>query len=406
MHPDYAPSLFVFTNTSTERHAAKLARYTRLSERERKTKNRDELLKQRILEEEEVKETAEILLDLSQPSLKVKSQSTLTDPDPLLCQNLQLKRENRQLLKEIQLLQEEKNQLKEKLSHTSTDVSHMATDAAKLKFFTGVPSYAVFLWILSLISAYLKPMKCVSKSNQLLLTLMKLRLNLTNRDLAYRFKVSGPTVSSIINFVIPVLAKRLSFLVKWPSKLEIRRNLPRVFRKKYSNCRVIIDCSEVFIERPYNLSARNQTWSNYKHHHTLKVLLGITPHGSVSFVSKCWGGRISDKELTSRSGFYDKITFGDMVMADRGFTISEELAVRGATLAIPPFTKGRRQLRASSVASARRLSSVRIHVERAFERIKNFKILSTLPITLMSHASDIFFICAALTNLLPKLVKR
>ena len=99
------------------------ARYTRLSERERKTKNRDELLKQRILEEEEVKETAGILLDLSQLSLKVKSQSTLTDPDPLLCQNLQLKRENRQLLKEIQLLQEEKNQLKEKLSHTSTDAT-------------------------------------------------------------------------------------------------------------------------------------------------------------------------------------------------------------------------------------------------------------------------------------------
>ena len=58
----------------------------------------------------------------------------------------------------------------------------------------------------------------------------------------------------------------------------------------------------------------------------------------LSFLSKCWGGRVSDKEITDKSGFYDKLEYGDLVLADRGFLI-QELAVRGASLAIPAFTK-------------------------------------------------------------------
>jgi len=58
---------------------------------------------------------------------------------------------------------------------------------------------------------------------------------------------------------------------------------------------IIIDCFEVFIERPSNLKARAITWSNYKYHNTVKILLGIIPQGVVSFVSKSWGGRISNK---------------------------------------------------------------------------------------------------------------
>ena len=72
---------------------------------------------------------------------------------------------------------------------------------------------------------------------------------------------------------------------------------------------------------------------------------------------------------------------GDLVLADRGFEISEELALRGATLAIPPFTKGKLQLSQREVEESRYLSRIRIHFERAIGRLKCYKILhSTLPI--------------------------
>ena len=54
----------------------------------------------------------------------------------------------------------------------------------------------------------------------------------------------------------------------------------------------------MFIDRPTNLLARAQTFSNYKHHNTAKVLIGITPQGFICFVSEAWRGRTSDKYLT------------------------------------------------------------------------------------------------------------
>ena len=52
-------------------------------------------------------------------------------------------------------------------------------------------------------------------------------------------------------------------------------------------------------------------------------------------MSRLWGGYISDKEITRKSGFYWLIEHGDQVMANRGFTVSSELAKCVATLVVP-----------------------------------------------------------------------
>ena len=121
----------------------------------------------------------------------------------------------------------------------------------------------------------------------------------------------------------------------------------------------IIDCSEIFIERPSSLSARAETYSTYKSHNTVKFLIAISQTGAI--ISKCWGGRVLDKHLTAHSGFIRHLMYGDLVLADRGFDIAEDLSLVGASLAIPPFTKGKKQLSQSEVEQARALSRVRIH---------------------------------------------
>ena len=99
----------------------------------------------------------------------------------------------------------------------------------------------------------------------------------------------------------------------------------------------------------------------------------------------------------------------DEIMADRGFLIQEDVALRGAKLTIPAFTKGKPQLSQKDVELTRQIANVHIHVERVIGLLKNrYSILqSRIPITLIKRKGDLevatidklVIVCAALTNL-------
>lgn len=75
--------------------------------------------------------------------------------------------------------------------------------------------------------------------------------------------------------------------------------MPASFKEMYPSTRVIIDCTEIFIEMPSSFRSQSATYSNYKHHNTAKGLIGISPSAAVSFVSDLYAGRSSDKEITN-----------------------------------------------------------------------------------------------------------
>ena len=75
-----------------------------------------------------------------------------------------------------------------------------------------------------------------------------------------------------------------------------------------------IDCSEIFIDTPSSYAAHSKTYSDYRKHNTVKFLIGITPCGSICFLSWCWGGCVSDKSLTQQSGFFSYVEPGDVVL--------------------------------------------------------------------------------------------
>lgn len=122
------------------------------------------------------------------------------------------------------------------------------------------------------------PPRSLSSKDEFVLTLMKLRLGSINADLADSFGVSESTVGKIINTREPFLANELKCLIHNPPKEVAIENLPTKFRgPKYRNVRHIIDCTEVFIKTAKDTKLKAATWSDYKHHQTLKVLISVMP---------------------------------------------------------------------------------------------------------------------------------
>ena len=241
----------------------------------------------------------------------------------------------------------EKHKLEDQLQVLSQQVISEATlkdNDKKVKYFTGLPSFLVLKAIYNLTAKGLPESADCPLFNQYLLTLVKLRLNIGDLDLSHRFAISQASVSRYIHKWMDILHTRLSFLIHWPERPDLMKTMPNDFRKHFKKCVLIIDCFEVFIERPASLLARAQTYSNYKKHNTMKFLIGITPQGSVAYISKGWGGRVSDVHLTENCGLLQKLSPGDMILADRGFTVQDSAGLYCAEVCIPPLTRGKKQL--------------------------------------------------------------
>ena len=78
-----------------------------------------------------------------------------------------------------------------------------------------------------------------------------------------------------------------------------------------------MDASEIKIEIPTRVDQSILAYSSYKSSHTLKFLISVSPGGLVTFISKCYGGRVTDGHITTESGFLELITPGDVILADK-----------------------------------------------------------------------------------------
>ena len=310
----------------------------------------------------------------------------------------------------------------ERLQQNELTMEALEKSNEKVLFFTGLPKFTILKMVYELAVKVLPTSqthgnRALGNFSEFLVTLMKLRLNLKNKDLAYRFGVCESVITRTIHKWLSILYKALNFLIRWPDRDELQKTIPECFRGQFDKVVVIIDCTEVYIERATNVLARSQTWSNYKSHNTVKYLIGITPQGTVSFVSEGWGGRVSDKAITKESGILNKLLPGDMVMADRGFNIADLVAEYRAEAVLPAFTRGKTQLSAKEVLQSRAVARVRIHVERLIGMVKQkYTILDgLLPISFIKNDQDsmncdkttvdkLIVICCALVNLCESIV--
>ena len=100
---------------------------------------------------------------------------------------------------------------------------------------------------------------------------------------------------------ISFLYFRLGRLPPWPSWEDVKASMAECFRANYPDTFVVLDATELCTEIRSCLALQSQLYSSYKSRTTLKDLIGISPNGSIYFVSELWSGSISDHELVIKS---------------------------------------------------------------------------------------------------------
>ena len=334
--------------------------------------------------------------------------------------------EIREKVNELERLQK----LNERQARQLLSLENIKDIPKMMNFWTGFPNYETFYALYQFFETRTKhlqywkgdigmaqifsekkrgPERKLPLIEEFFLTMVRLKVGLLVEDLAVRFSISVGSVSSTFNSWVNLMYVDLKELCELPSRSVVTENQSKAMRD-FEDVRVILDCTEIFVQNPSKLDARKQVYSNYKHHNTFKFLVGVSPQMGITYVSRMYGGRASDKFITSDSEdlLQNLESSKGSVMADRGFLISGILNDMGVKLHMPSF-KGteRTQLTSSETIKSENISKVRIHVERAIQRIKIFHILDgEVKLSMKDVAEQIFTVCAYLVNFQNPIVKK
>ncbi|XP_063741858.1 uncharacterized protein LOC134865935 [Eleginops maclovinus] len=321
------------------------------------------------------------------------------------------------LSKEVEDLRKEIQELR---VQREFGLQRFAGSDADIRFYTRFPSYDHLMAFWGLIEPSIYRMIWVSRAksaakrneevatparpstrqllqpiDEFFLFLVFLSVGLKERDLAHRFHIHQSTVSCIIATWTSFLATALGSQCIWLTPAEVQAYLPEEFRD-FPDTQVILDCTELKCQTPSSPLLQSEMYSTYKSHGTMKGLIGIAPHGVVTFVSSLYAGSVSDKELFIQSGLANLLTEEMAVMVDKAFLIN---GCDNCKIYCPPFLSKQNQMPAYQVTETQSIARLRVHVERVIRRIKQNKWFDEIiPLSHAGNISQMFTVACLLSN--------
>jgi hypothetical protein len=290
-------------------------------------------------------------------------------------------------------------------------VQALQLDPELLHYYTGLKSFEKFQAVFDTLGPavnhlkYLRThrVKNLTPINQFLLMLTKLRQDMDYLPLSRMCGVSVFTCDNVFCTWVNFCSRQWGEIDVWPSQELVQYFAPSDFRKKFPTTRVVLDGTEIPVEKPANPSAQRATFSTYKN--TVKSVIGGTPGGLVSYVSPAYGGATSDRQIIERGNIPELCAAGDSVMADKCFNVQDLFAPFDIHVNIPAFFSKKNRLTEEQVLKDRKVSSKRVHIERLIGMAKTYKILvNGLSATETKLSRHIISVCFALTNFLSNVV--
>ena len=203
-----------------------------------------------------------------------------------------------ELEKQIKEEQEIRKELELQTTCGKFSVETVKSNDKLFKFYTGFENYQVFPMILDFLGREAAsnldyrnnnkqsiqpnnykykpgPSRTLSVENEFFMGLCRLRVGLLEEDLAARFGVCQSVASLILNTWIKFIFYRFKELEVFPPQEIAHLHMPECFKKKYPTTTLIIDATEIYIEKPNNPEVQQLTFSSYKNTNTLVWLFAI-----------------------------------------------------------------------------------------------------------------------------------
>ncbi|XP_065108576.1 uncharacterized protein [Paramisgurnus dabryanus] len=320
-----------------------------------------------------------------------------------------------ELQKEVERL---KKQVEELSVHHSFCLGRFAASDDDIRFFTRFMTYSHLMAFWRLIEPATNRMVRVTRAkgatksgevgatgnasghslppiDEFFLFMVHLSLGLTQRDLAQRFNIHQSTVSRIITTWANFLYSLLGSVRIWMSEEMVKAHMPKEFQD-YPDTQVIIDCTELRCQTPSSLLLQSEVFSSYKSHCTFKGLIGMAPHGAVTFISSLYAGSVSDKELLKQSGIVPLLKPNMAIMVDKGFLVDDCVPCK---VYRPAFLSKREQMSADEVRKTQSIARLRVHVERLIRRVKQHKLFDTvIPLSITGSINQLYTVACLLVN--------
>ncbi|KAM4740444.1 uncharacterized protein FYW61_002183 [Anableps anableps] len=310
----------------------------------------------------------------------------------------------------VGLMLEENHQLRQQVERLTLQqrfgIHRFAASDKDIRFFTRFSSNDLLMRFWALIEPFLPSLGHVQQTqrghltdsstahslqpvDELFLFLNYLALGSKQQDLADRYSLQPSTVSWLITSWSSFLYSLLGSVRIWIPEEQVRKSLPAEF-KDYPDTTVILDRTELRCQRPSSCVLRSEGFPTDKPRCTVKGLVGIAPHGAVTFISELYAGSIGDEQITRESGILTLLAPGMAVMVDRGFLIDDIIPCK---LYRPAFAP------AAGVRETQATAHLRVHVERLVRRVKEHKFFdSEIPPCLFGSVSQLYTVACLLTN--------
>lgn len=124
---------------------------------------------------------------------------------------------------------------------------------------------------------------------------------------------------------------------------------------------------------------------------SVKVIVGVVLNAVITYVSKLYPGSISDKEIVKQSGLMNHMASSDQILTDKRFLI-KEIVPQCVSVNIRPFLQNEK-FTVSEVKVTKNIAKYQIYVESTNGLLKDFKILSFVPLYLRCYADKVFQLC-------------